>query len=184
MDGPEDFEAKPLRYFDDMLRCSICRCLMNIPVILSGCDHNFCSECVRGHLRSKHSKNECPLRYCSKPFQERDIIPNKFLQKLIRKYREETRDAILGLEERCGGGGGGGDDEGSSDGEGSEDAHSRSTAAATGNFLRQAAGKAAAGDEGLGSVGDEARAVGTTAAAARSNISERNTFGRTPRRGR
>ena len=147
LDGPEDFEAKPLRYFDDMLRCSICRCLMNIPVILSGCDHNFCSECVRGHLRSKHSKNECPLRYCSKPFQERDIIPNKFLQKLIRKYREETRDAILGLEERCGGGGGGGDDEGSSDGEGSEDAHSRSTAAATGNFLRQAAGKAAAGDD-------------------------------------
>ena len=43
---------------------------------------------------------------------------------------------------------------------------------------------AGVGGAGTGGGVGRARAVGTTAAAARSNISERNTFGRTPRRGR
>ena len=99
LDGPEDFSSKPLRAFDDMLRCPICRCLMSIPVLLSSCQHNFCSECVRGHLRNTNAKNECPIRYCCQPFQERDIIPNQYLGKLILIYETEVRDNILRLEE-------------------------------------------------------------------------------------
>ena len=67
------------------------------------------------------------------------------------------------------------------------DARAARSRPAAGKGGRAAAGEegvGSAGDEGVGSAGDEGRAVGTTAAAARSNISERNTFGRTPRRGR
>ena len=99
LDGPEDFSSKSLRAFDDMLRCPICRCLMSIPVLLSSCQHNFCSECVRGHLRNTNAKNECPIRYCCQPFQERDIIPNQYLGKVITLYDTEVRNNILRLEE-------------------------------------------------------------------------------------
>ena len=46
---------RDLSAFDLSMRCSICKDLFQSPVSLMPCLHNFCSLCVRDHLKSTYT---------------------------------------------------------------------------------------------------------------------------------
>eukprot|EP01084_Bolivina_argentea_P104481 187075_1 len=72
---------------DVLLRCPICKNYFENPVLLSGCSHNFCSDCIR---RSLLHKNECPI--CRNSSLRSHLISNKIIKQLSDAYRMQKKN--------------------------------------------------------------------------------------------
>ena len=91
-----------LNDFERTLRCDICQDFLNIPVSVVPCHHTFCSECIRNHIREclrQVTRNvKCPsCREGMTGNEQRDLIPNRSIEALVRKYkavRNDLRDAL------------------------------------------------------------------------------------------
>ncbi|KAF0689492.1 Aste57867_19049 [Aphanomyces stellatus] len=73
------------RQMEEILRCKVCGEYLAGPVLLQGCSHTFCSECVRKHLLSKGTSGSCPE--CKKACSSSDLIPNRPLEHLVVHFR-------------------------------------------------------------------------------------------------
>ncbi|KAG9017476.1 E3 ubiquitin-protein ligase rad18 [Tulasnella sp. 427] len=90
---PTDFPAThdALRNLDESLRCPICKDLVRAPVMLTGCGHSFCSQCVRESL---NLQEECPQ--CRVKARGDHIVKNTALEGVVMAYGK-ARNEILAL---------------------------------------------------------------------------------------
>ncbi|EMR08765.1 DNA repair protein rad18 [Pneumocystis murina B123] len=75
---------------EEVLRCRICRDLMQTPLI-TGCCHTFCSLCIR---RCLSQKQQCPL--CRQPEQENRLRRNTSIEEVIEIF-ERIRPGLMAL---------------------------------------------------------------------------------------
>ena len=55
--------------------CPICQCILDNPVTLRKCFHEFCLKCINTYIQDKIKSYEpitCPL--CRKPFNQYDYV--------------------------------------------------------------------------------------------------------------
>ncbi|ETW03841.1 hypothetical protein H310_05197 [Aphanomyces invadans] len=78
-------ELMEARLMEGILRCQVCGEFLSGPVILQGCRHTFCSECVRKHLLAKGTNASCPECKCA--CSSSDLIPNRPLEQLVGLFR-------------------------------------------------------------------------------------------------
>eukprot|EP01084_Bolivina_argentea_P108679 194249_1 len=78
---------------DALLRCPVCKNYFKDPVILTGCSHNFCSNCIR---RSLLHKNQCPV--CRHQSLRSHLIPNKLINQLLNYYQSQLLHKIDELD--------------------------------------------------------------------------------------
>ena len=71
---------------DALFRCPVCKEYLKDPVILTGCSHNFCSECIR---RTLLHKNECPV--CRQSALRSHLVPNKLINQLLSAYHAQKQ---------------------------------------------------------------------------------------------
>ena len=70
----------------DTLKCSVCLDLYDDPLILSGCGHTFCRECITKHLQGRKAySSQCPE--CKKPARERDCLPAHRLAAVVQAFK-------------------------------------------------------------------------------------------------
>ncbi|CDK27536.1 unnamed protein product [Kuraishia capsulata CBS 1993] len=84
-------QLPPIYQLDSMLRCHICKDLMKAPVI-TGCDHCFCSACIR---RALSTKAQCPL--CQDEQYETQLRKVLLLDETIAwfsKWRSELLEKV------------------------------------------------------------------------------------------
>ena len=70
----------------DKYNCPICQCILNYPVTLKQCFHEFCLVCIRTYIETNLKNNKalaCPL--CRKKFKNFDYVFATDLQKEIEK---------------------------------------------------------------------------------------------------
>ena len=71
----------------DKYNCPICQCILNYPVTLTKCFHEFCLQCIQSYIKSKKNNGQildCPL--CRKEFKDYDYVIATDLQREIEKY--------------------------------------------------------------------------------------------------
>ena len=79
-------ECVPASAIADTLKCSICLDLYDDPLILSGCGHTFCRECITKHLQGRKAySSQCPE--CKKPARERDCLPAHRLAAVVQGFK-------------------------------------------------------------------------------------------------
>ena len=68
----------------DKYNCPICQCILNYPVTLKKCFHEFCLKCVQSLIKTS-IKNKTPLLcpLCRKEFRSNDYVIATDLQKEI-----------------------------------------------------------------------------------------------------
>jgi hypothetical protein len=65
----------------DELICSLCSGVFDQPIMIKGCEHTFCSECMR---KSFDKKNTCPID--GRIISEKDLVPApRVLKNLLKK---------------------------------------------------------------------------------------------------
>ena len=70
----------------DALKCTICLDMYEDPLMLSGCGHTFCRECIKKWLQGRAShKNVCP--HCKMPARWRDCLPAHSLASVVQAVR-------------------------------------------------------------------------------------------------
>ena len=94
-----------LRDLDGSLRCQICRRPYRIPVLLAGCGHTYCSECVRPFLSARRREGkrlECPS--CREPVasETTSLVPNRALADAVARF-VAVRGGLRGRLGRAGG---------------------------------------------------------------------------------
>ena len=68
----------------DKYNCPICQCILNYPVTLTKCFHEFCLQCIQSYIKTNYQNNQpltCPL--CRKEFKKYDYVMATDLQKEI-----------------------------------------------------------------------------------------------------
>ena len=68
----------------DKYNCPICQCILNYPVTLKKCFHEFCLVCIRSYIETNLKNNKpltCPL--CREEFKNFDYVIATDLQKEI-----------------------------------------------------------------------------------------------------
>ncbi|KAG8935085.1 E3 ubiquitin-protein ligase rad18 [Tulasnella sp. 417] len=88
---PTDFPSThdSLRNLDEALRCPICKDLVRAPVMLTGCGHSFCSQCVRESL---NLQEECPQ--CRVKARGDHIVKNTALEGVVIAYGKARNDIL------------------------------------------------------------------------------------------
>lgn len=86
-----NFQVPVLKDFDSLLRCHICKDILNIPVI-TPCSHTFCSVCIRDYLRNGNDEN-CPL--CLNDLNESLLRPELLLNEICKCYKTEIKSVIV-----------------------------------------------------------------------------------------
>ena len=59
VEGPGQFPKQRLpglHALDTKLRCPLCGCLLEAPMVVKGCGHTYCSLCIRKHFNSPHAR--------------------------------------------------------------------------------------------------------------------------------
>uniref|UniRef100_A0A8C0J2S6 Uncharacterized protein n=1 Tax=Chelonoidis abingdonii TaxID=106734 RepID=A0A8C0J2S6_CHEAB len=69
---------------EDDLACPICSDSLEDPVLLN-CGHNFCQACITRVWEGLEENFSCPK--CGKRFQERHLLPNPLLGKMVERVR-------------------------------------------------------------------------------------------------
>ena len=82
-----NFKIPVLKDFDSLLRCHICKDILNIPVI-TPCNHTFCSVCIRDYLRNSNDLN-CPL--CLNDLNESSLRSELLLNEICKCYKSEIK---------------------------------------------------------------------------------------------
>ncbi|XP_032643738.1 E3 ubiquitin-protein ligase TRIM39-like [Chelonoidis abingdonii] len=70
---------------EDDLACPICSDSLEDPVLLN-CGHNFCQACITRVWEGLEENFSCPK--CGKRFQERHLLPNPLLGKMVERARQ------------------------------------------------------------------------------------------------
>uniref|UniRef100_A0A8C0J1Q1 RING-type E3 ubiquitin transferase n=1 Tax=Chelonoidis abingdonii TaxID=106734 RepID=A0A8C0J1Q1_CHEAB len=82
-------EKKPsvsgIKALEDDLACPICSDSLEDPVLLN-CGHNFCQACITRVWEGLEENFSCPK--CGKRFQERHLLPNPLLGKMVERARQ------------------------------------------------------------------------------------------------
>lgn len=86
-----NFQVPVLKDFDSLLRCHICKDILNIPVI-TPCSHTFCSVCIRDYLRNGNDEN-CPL--CLNDLNDSLLRPELLLNEICKCYKMEIKSVIV-----------------------------------------------------------------------------------------
>ncbi|XBW38110.1 hypothetical protein QEN19_003704 [Hanseniaspora menglaensis] len=86
-----NFKVPVLKDFDSLLRCHICKDILNIPVI-TPCCHTFCSVCIRDYLRNGLDQN-CPL--CLNDLNESSLRSELLLNEICKCYRLDIKKVFI-----------------------------------------------------------------------------------------
>lgn len=86
-DWPE--EAKSIADIERLLRCPICKGIIDGAVILSTCGHSCCSLCLNRFLATQ---SRCPI--CRTPCTESNIVRNLLLEEVCHQF-SVTRSSLL-----------------------------------------------------------------------------------------
>lgn len=86
-----NFKVPVLKDFDSLLRCHICKDILNVPVI-TPCSHTFCSVCIRDYLRNGNDQN-CPL--CLNDLNESFLRSELLLNEICKCYRMEIKNVLI-----------------------------------------------------------------------------------------
>eukprot|EP00299_Pterocystis_sp_00344_P014925 c7431_g1_i1.p1 GENE.c7431_g1_i1~~c7431_g1_i1.p1 ORF type:complete len:417 (+),score=86.81 c7431_g1_i1:73-1323(+) len=71
------------QHVDEEFICPICQDVLEQPVSLRSCEHNFCRDCILDHVRKS---KKCPV--CRALTREQDVQPiNRSLNNLMRKHK-------------------------------------------------------------------------------------------------
>ncbi|KAG9008841.1 E3 ubiquitin-protein ligase rad18 [Tulasnella sp. JGI-2019a] len=96
---PSDYPSSQpsLRNLDESLRCPICKDILRAPVLLTGCGHSFCSQCVRESL---NVQEECPQ--CRARANSGHIVRNSALDAAVVSYMKARQSIldVIGLASR------------------------------------------------------------------------------------
>lgn len=87
--GKASSTARALAQLEAHLRCPICGDVLNIPILLRGCGHSFCSGCIR---KSLGFAQHCPT--CRAPAGLADIQKNPVLEAVVQCF-SSSRPAML-----------------------------------------------------------------------------------------
>ncbi|GAA5898020.1 hypothetical protein JCM5296_001456 [Sporobolomyces johnsonii] len=89
LDDPSDFAFASLGELDKSLRCQICGELLSAPVILTSCQHTFCSFCLRQHLAVV---KKCPR--CQAEANEDRIRRNLAMEEVVLAWKQSRSDLL------------------------------------------------------------------------------------------
>lgn len=87
--------------FEQTFRCPICGELLHVPVSIHPCQHSFCSECIRAHVKSGLAslkrEAKCPVCRQDIPRDLKTLQPNRTVDTMVRQYkglRDQLKEAL------------------------------------------------------------------------------------------
>ncbi|XP_076447739.1 uncharacterized protein LOC143284692 [Babylonia areolata] len=72
-----------LQELEELMKCPICFDLMQAPVILPSCEHNYCSLCIRRYFSQRE---QCPM--CGSPASSNQLRGNGVMEKTIDQFKK------------------------------------------------------------------------------------------------
>ncbi|KAL8588498.1 hypothetical protein ACOMHN_022285 [Nucella lapillus] len=72
-----------LRDLEELMKCPICFDLMQAPVLLPACEHNYCSLCIRRYFSQRE---QCPT--CGSPASSNQLRSNGVMEKTIQQFKK------------------------------------------------------------------------------------------------